>query len=101
MSSADDILFSPIIPSETDRKLRELIKKIMTAPPDDQLATTVANQIVDLFYKNGIRDEKEIVDNVNRIVRELNSQHFSSLVEAHTRLSLRNKRDSDMLRDIQ
>lgn len=76
--SPDDILFAPILPGDIERKLRELVRKIMNKPADDRITTGVANQIVELFNEQGITNENEMVDAVNRIIKEMNGNQFDA-----------------------
>lgn|SRR4051812_19617024 len=65
------------MPNATERRLRDLVRQIMATPPDDKLATSVANEIVDIFRDNGIRDEKEIIEAVHRIIKELDGHMYA------------------------
>lgn len=79
--SADDIIYSPIVPPE---ELRELVKKIMSNPTSRKVLDTVSDRIVDLFGRHGIYNEQEIVDAVYRAIKELEGEMFVIVIRRNS-----------------
>jgi hypothetical protein len=70
--NADDILFAPILPPEAEEKLRNIIRRVMAGPRnDDSFTNQVTHEIVELLTRHGFTDHKEIGEIVGRIIKEL------------------------------
>lgn len=66
--SIEDALYSPIIPAD---QLKKLVKRLLNNPTDPKLLDQISDEILDLFSRHGIHDEKEIVDAVYQTKKEL------------------------------
>jgi hypothetical protein len=70
--TVEEALYSPIIPAD---ELKRLVKRLLSNPADPKLLDQISDEILDLFSRHGIDDEKEIVDAVYQTKKELTGSY--------------------------
>ena len=71
MSSIEDTLFAPILPSSAEDKLKDIIRRVMNTPRSDTYTDAVTKEIVDLLQQHGFTNDKDIADVVRRVIKEM------------------------------